>query len=51
MPLGKDFPNVYGIQQAFLKNGQVDWNRLYAANTNSEQSWVCILPPVRRPER
>ena len=30
------FSNVYGIQQAFLKNGQIDWNRLYATNLNND---------------
>ena len=42
--LREGFPKVYDIQQAFIKNGQVDWNRLYAANTTpSNQGYAPYL--------
>ena len=34
--LRQGFPNVYEIENTFVTDGQLDWNRLYVANANPQ---------------
>ena len=48
--LRQGFSNVYEIQQHFLKDGQLNWNQLYQANSNLGNNGNASYIFVRRSE-